>query len=87
MKNLLIEEITEEYLKENFQYVRTVTFNEGWYAKHCLSCNSKNLKYHKSEAWTNTYICNTCGDIHFVIRADRMGGSWSEPVSVYKPKN
>lgn len=80
------KEITQKWLAQNFETVNSITFHKGWDSDKCILCQHEKLQYKKSESWTNTYYCSNCNTYNFVIRADRMGGNWSETVTAYQSK-
>lgn len=52
--------------------------------KGCLCCKNMDLATMQSPAWTGAYLCNSCESIMFIIFSDRMGGSDTDSVLIFK---
>ena len=78
--------ITEQDLKDNFNFVRMLRVDMSTH-KGCPNCNNElNFYRYPAEPWTQVNRCFSCNTIMITHILDRMGGGSLDTVDIYEEK-
>jgi len=81
------KEIKKEELDSHFNLVEQLDIDVVTSLCGCPKCkDTLNVSFFRSPSWTMCFECRACKSMFYVYVADRMGGSNTDVVFVYKEK-
>jgi len=83
------KEISIKEIESNFTLEKTLDVDAVSQGKPpCLNCgDTLNVYSYPSESWTAVRRCTKCKRINAIIFSDRMGGTYTDTVLIFKEKD